>query len=83
MTKAELNALGKVFAAEIDGRLPFQSKAKVFSRLCDDGYLGPMERKYGSGTFAVNVTGYQLTHLGRLSYCASCADYDEHTGSVT
>ena len=83
-TKAELNALAKVFAAEIDGRLPFQSKAKIFRRLCEDGYLEPMERKYGSGWSAITVTGYQLTHLGRLTYCASCADYDEqaNAGSV-
>lgn len=74
MTKSELAALEKVFAAEIDDRLPFQSKAKVFQRLCDDGYLEPMERKYGTGAFAVNVKGYQLSHLGRLSYCATCAD---------
>lgn len=71
-TKAELNALEKVFAAEIDGRLPFQSKAKIFTRLCEGGYLEPFERRYGSGWSAVTVKGYQLSHLGRLTYCASC-----------
>jgi hypothetical protein len=74
MTKAEMGALEKVFAAEIDGRLPFQSKAKIFRRLCDDGYLQTMESKFGGDRFAITVTGYQLTHLGRLTYCASCAD---------
>lgn len=74
MTKAEMNALEKVFEAEIEGRLPFQSKAKVFSRLCDKGYLEPMDRRLGDGRFAVTVTGYQLSHLGRITYCASCAD---------
>lgn len=78
VTKAQLNALEKVFAAEIDGRLPFQSEAKVFRSLCDDGYLEPMERKFG-GRFAFSVSGYQLTHLGRLSYCSACADYDQQT----
>ena len=83
MTKAELNALEKVFAAEIDNRLPFQSKAKIFQRLCDDGYLQPMERRFGAGWSSINVTGYQLTHLGRLTYCASCADYEQaNAGSV-
>ncbi len=72
MTKAELNALEKVFAAEIEDRLPFQSKAKIFHRLCEDGYLQPMERKFGSGRFVINVTGYQLTHLGRFTFCESC-----------
>lgn len=69
-----MNALEKVFAAEIDNRLPFQSKAKVFRSLCDDGYLEPMNRKFGHDRFSITVTGYQLSHLGRLTYCASCAD---------
>lgn len=75
MTKAEMNALEKVFAAEIDGRLPFQSKAKIYQYLCKDGYLEPMDRKFGHDRFSVTVSGYQLTHLGRLTYCASCADH--------
>jgi hypothetical protein len=72
-TKAELNALEKVFAAEIDGRLPFQSKAKIFKRLQEDGLLEPMERAF-CGRFAVTVTGYQLTHAGRFLYCSSCEE---------
>lgn len=76
MTKAEMGALEKVFAAEIDNRLPFQSKAKIYRRLCDDGYLEPMNRNFGHDKFGITVTGYQLTHLGRLTYCASCADYE-------
>jgi hypothetical protein len=72
VTKAELSALERVFAAEIDNRLPFQSKAKIFSRLCDGGYLKPMERIFGHERFGVLVKGYQLTHLGRLTYCSSC-----------
>lgn len=71
-TKAELNALEKVFAAEIEGRLPFQSKAKIYRDLCDDGFLEQMECKFGDGRFAVTVSGYQLTHAGRITYCASC-----------
>jgi len=74
MTKAELGALERVFAAEIDNRLPFQSKGKIFSRLCDDGYLEPMERNFGHNRFGVVVKGYQLTHMGRLTYCMSCPD---------
>jgi hypothetical protein len=73
-TKAQLSALEKVFAAEINGNLPFQSKAKIFQCLCDDGYLEPMERKFGRDRWAITVTGYQLTHLGRLTYCESCPD---------
>lgn len=69
MTK--IKALEKVFAAEIDDRLPFQSKAAIFQRLCDEGLIEPMERTFG-GRFAVTVKGWQLTHAGRIMYCSSC-----------
>jgi len=71
-TKRELAVLEKVFAAEIDGRLPYQSKAKIFAELCEAGLLAPMERTYGSGWSAVRVRGFVLTDAGRLLYCASC-----------
>lgn len=71
-TKAELNALEKVFAAEINGCLPFQSKAKIFRQLCDDGLIEPMERNFGKDRFGAITVGYQLTHAGRLLYCSSC-----------
>lgn len=72
MNRQELAALEKVFAAEIDGRLPFQSKAKIYRSLCDQGYLEPMERNFGHDRFRVMVHGYQLSHAGRLRYCLSC-----------
>ena len=72
-TKAELNALEKVFTAEIEDRLPFQSKAKIFRQLCEDGMLEPMERQFRPDRFgAITVSGYQLSHAGRLTYCMSC-----------
>jgi hypothetical protein len=77
-TKATLNALERIFAAEIEGRLPFQSKAKIFERLCDDGLVAPMERRFGGDRFgAIVVKGYELTHVGRLLYCSSCDSPDE------
>jgi hypothetical protein len=69
-----LSALEKVFAAEIEGRLPFQSKAIIYRDLLAAGLVSWMERKFGTGVFAVTVTGYELTHRGRLLYCASCDD---------
>lgn len=72
-TKADLKALERVFAAEIDGRLPLRSKAKIFQRLADDGLVAPMERQFGVGPWGtLTVTGWQLTHAGRLLYCSSC-----------
>ncbi len=74
-SKKTLAALEKVFAAEIEGRLPFQSRAAIYKTLCEEGMLQPMKRTYSGydGQFAVNVVGYQLTHAGRITYCASCA----------
>lgn len=69
--KRIINALEKVFAAEIDGRLPFQSKARIYSELADDGLVAPMERQFG-GRFPITVSGWQLTHAGRLLYCSEC-----------
>jgi hypothetical protein len=69
-----LAALEKVFAAEIEGRLPLQSKATIYRDLLAAGLVSWMERKFGTGAVAVTVTGYELTHRGRLLYCASCAD---------
>lgn len=71
-TKHQLAALEKVFAAEIDGQLPFQSKAKIFQKLADEGLLAPMNRTFGTGWSAIKVTGWQLTHAGRLLYCSTC-----------
>ena len=72
-TKKVLRALEKVFTAEIEGRLPFQSRAKVYSSLCDDGLLAPMTIELG-GRLPLMVSGYQLTHAGRITYCESCRD---------
>lgn len=70
-TKKILNALERVFAAEIEGRLPFQSKALVYLDLQDKGLVEPMQRTFG-GRFPVTVSGWQLTELGRILYCSSC-----------
>lgn len=70
-TKKVLKALEKVFAAEIEGRLPLQSKALVYLDLYDEGLVEPMERTFG-GRFPVVARGWQLTHAGRLVYCTSC-----------
>ena len=75
MTKTKLAALEKVFAAEVDGRLPFQSKAKIFKQLHVDGLIEPMTIVLG-GRLPVSVSGYQLTHAGRIMYCASCDGED-------
>ena len=73
LTQKLLRALEAVFAAEIDNRLPFQSKAKVYTELEKDGYIEPFSRVFGSGErFPVTVSGYVLTHAGRYAYCSQC-----------
>lgn len=71
-TKQTMSALEKVFAAEIEGRLPFQSKSRIFQKLADDGLLEPMERRSGTGWSAVTVTGWKLTQAGHFLYCSNC-----------
>ena len=72
--KKVLAALEKVFAAEIDNRLPFQSKAAIYRDLLAAGLVAWMDRVIGSGWGAVTVSGYELTHAGRYLYCSNCRD---------
>lgn len=71
-SKAIMTALEKVFAAEIDGRLPFQSKATIYRDLVAAGLAEPMQRSFGSGAMAVTVSGYALTIRGKYLYCSHC-----------
>lgn len=83
MNRKELAALEKVFAAEIDYRLPFQSRAKVFQTLCNAGFLEVGRRMIGIGErFPVTVTGYVLTHAGRITYCESCDATPDRTSNA-
>lgn len=68
LTKKHLAALEKVFTAEIEDRLPFQARAKIYGELVDKEYLF----KETINKSGVQVTGYFLSHLGRYSYCNSC-----------
>ena len=71
----ELDILGKAFEREIDGALCghnglLQTKSKVAEKLVADGYLA--KREYVIGIrFPVTVSGYELTHAGRIAYCDS------------
>lgn len=68
--KKHLNALEKIFAAEIEGKLPFQSKSQIYDELAHKQYL----EKETIFMYGVRVTGYFLTHKGRITYCKSCKD---------
>mgnify|MGYP001578005687 CR=1 FL=1 len=82
LTKKHIQALEKVFAAEIKGRLPFQSKARIYADLADAGYLEPDARtlSFSDGLPSMTVSGYVLTHAGRYAYCIQCAVVDNAEG---
>lgn len=75
-TKAIMTALGKVFAAEVDGGIndnpmPFQSKARIYTQLVEAGLLRNAAVKL-PGRFPVIVRGFMLTPKGHFLYCANC-----------
>jgi hypothetical protein len=71
--KKTIQALERVFAAEIEGRLPYQSTAKIYAVLHEEGLVEPMERNFGVDRLGtMTVPGWQLTHAGRFLYCSSC-----------
>lgn len=73
MKKSELAILEKAFAAELNGAVSpsrihvFQTRSKVAKKLMDEGYLRFVETSYAG----VRISGYELTHAGRLAYCSS------------
>lgn len=82
-TKREHALLERAFEKEIAsafGAMPpvIQVRGKLVEKMAEDGLL--RKRKYTlGGRFPVSIEGYELTELGRLTYCASC---DEAEGEV-
>ena len=73
-TKATLKALENVFSAEINGSLPFQSKAAIYRKLVDEGLIADCKINIGTGWSAVVCNGYELTHAGRFVFCENCEE---------
>lgn len=73
MKKTELAILEKSFNAEINaafcahGIHLFQTKSKVAQKLAEEGYLNFTSLDFQGCT----ISGYELTHAGRLTYCSS------------
>lgn len=61
-------ALESVFAREIAGTLPHQSRSSVFTELENEGMVEKHKERFG-GRFPVVVEGWVLTHRGRMAYC--------------
>lgn len=67
MTKTKLKALERIYAAEIENRLPLQSRARVFRELYEDDMVHIDCVQRGRAI----VSGWCLTHAGRLAYCSA------------
>jgi len=78
MNKQELALLEKAFCAEINAamnqgiHLLQTKKAKLAEKLVNEGYLEKVALKRNAGGLTMTVTGYELTHQGRIAYCQSC-----------
>jgi hypothetical protein len=80
LNKKSLDALGKIFEAEIDRRLPYQSKAKIYKELERTGHVQFVEEILPVTKlcpWSIKISGWCLTHLGRYIYCYSCKYVDE------
>lgn len=69
--RSDLKILERVFEYETQGRL-FQRDSKQIRRLVEDGYLEPFKFEDGRGWLRMTVSGYRLTHKGRITYCDTC-----------
>ena len=77
MKKTHLALLEKVFTAEIEGLLPFQTRStKIIKELLEDGMVEPMV-EYQPGLGRLRIEGWQLTHRGRIAYCDWAASQPE------
>ncbi len=60
-----MKLLERVFAAEVENRLPFQTKARGIYTLEGQGMVERLKVTMSGCT----VEGWQLTHPGRYHYC--------------
>ena len=73
ISAAGMKMLERLFVAEVEGRLPLQSKAKILGRLEAEGYAQRMKREYPADRLGqIVVEGWCLTLLGNMTYCMSC-----------
>jgi len=77
--KRQLRILEKIFQAEIEDRLPCpltRHSQKDLTAMVE-AHLIVAETITLPGRFPVEVSGYCLTHTGRLLYCLDCKDEHE------
>lgn len=73
LIKKQFKALEKIFASELPPQIPFQSKAKIYKELEEDGFCEEVITKINPfGQFPVTVTHWSLTLRGHYAYCSNC-----------
>lgn len=76
VNKASLDMLERAFTREIEGAIGgrsglLQVRSKLAAKLAADGYLEHTKLQIPSRLGPITIAGYALTHLGRMTYCAS------------
>lgn len=72
---AEMKMLERLFAAEVEGRLPLQSRAKILTKMESDGLVRRMKETVAVDRFGpMVIEGWCLTILGNMTYCMSCEE---------
>lgn len=80
MNKLDVAVLEKIFEHDVEsaisgrgwGPMQFRSSNKRVKRLERDGYVRKVTVQIGQRP-VVTITGYELTPVGHLTYCTSCA----------
>ena len=80
-----MEALGKVFACEVEGALNggiqiCQLPKRMTEQLVKAGLVERAEHQLRDRFGVMTVNGCILTHAGRLLYCLSCKDEPEPAG---
>jgi hypothetical protein len=76
MDKKRLALLGKAYETEVNAALAghglhmMQTKAALAETMVEEGYLAKCKATVSGAT----VAGYELTHVGRMTYCMECED---------
>lgn len=76
MNKKTLRLLEKAFDSEVHAALSggvnlIQSRTKWAKQMVADGLLAEKTINIG-GRFPMKIQGFELTELGRMTYCMNC-----------
>ena len=80
MTARELALLERAFDAEVRAAILhhvthlIQLRGKLADNLVADGLLRKTSTQLRGFSGTVTISGYELTELGRLTYCMTCED---------